>query len=242
MAEQRVAVLRSSTELGRETRLLTFALAPDAEFPYVAGKYIIVDTGLLLADGKIRKRAYTLVSFDAEAKVFEIAVRHVGVATEFLHALTPGQELRFSGPWGKYLPHEPDVAEKIWVVATDTGITAALGLLQDDELKSRPGSVELVWWLDSPDYFLPKGFVEEKIGTGLKSFEVIAARAIGDVERVVEGQRWMAERLERERPSRVYLSGDGLVVLPWMEMLIAAGVPGDRIHIETFFNHAKSKA
>ncbi len=180
MAEQKVAVLRSSEELGRETRLLTFALAPDAEFPYVAGKYIIVDTGLLMADGKIRKRAYTLVSYDAEAKVFEIAVRHVGVATKYLHGLTPGDELCFSGPWGKYLPHEPDAEEKILVVATDTGITAALGLLQAAELKGRLGNVELFWWLTAADYFLPKEFVGTKLVDVLKSFHGIDSTATGE--------------------------------------------------------------
>jgi ferredoxin-NADP reductase len=236
-----MAVLRSSEEQGAETRLLTFSLAPAEQLPFVGGKYIIVDTGLLLADGKIRKRAYTLISYDATTASFQIAVRHVGVATEYLHAMIPGEQLRFSGPWGKYVPHAPDANEKIWIIATDTGITVALGLLQAAQLSGRLGSVELSWWLTAPDYFLSKEFVTKRLGNGLAKVEVLTAHEIGDPRRIAEGQAWIMTKIRTERPTRVYLSGDGAVVLPWIEILTKAGVAGDRIHVETFFNHAKSK-
>jgi ferredoxin-NADP reductase len=242
LAEQHIATLRTNEELGPQTRLLTFALEPATKFPYVAGKYIIVDTGLLLPDGKIRKRAYTLISFDEAAAIFQIAIRHVGIATEYLHALAPGQELKFSGPWGKYIPHDPDKNEDIWVIATDTGITAALGLLQASELSSRHKNISLSWWLTSQDYFLPRDFVEKKLGGNLHTFEVLDAPLIGDMERIESGQSWLTERLRTQCPTRIYLSGDGAIVLPWLEILAATGVSSDRIHIETFFNHAKSKA
>lgn len=242
MAEQRIATLLTNEELAPKTRLLTFALAPSTEFPYVGGRYIIVDTGLLLADGKIRKRAYTLISFNPQSGIFQIAVRHVGIATEYLHAFTPGQELRFSGPWGKYVPHPADESENIWVVATDTGMTAALGLLQDPALKLRCEHIKLTWWLTAPAYFLPNTFVEERLQNALATFEVIETPEIGSPERIEAGQKWLTEKLQNETPTRVYLSGDGAVLLPWIETLTIAGVPSDRIHIETFFNHAKSKA
>jgi ferredoxin-NADP reductase len=240
LAEQRTATLQTNEELTPQTWLLTFVLEPATEFPYVAGKYIIVDTGLLLPDGKLRKRAYTLVSFDAPSATFQIAVRHVGPATEYLHALKPGEQLRFSGPWGKYLPHQPDKDEKIMIIATDTGITAALGLLQASELKHRVERIELVWWLPSADYFIPKELAETKLG--ILPIHIVDTPPIGALERTAQSQQWLAEKLRAGLPTRVYLSGDGLIILPWVEMLNTAGISPDRIHIETFFNHAKSKA
>lgn len=241
MADQRVAILRTNVALGPKTRLLSFSLPVGTAFPFVGGKYIIVNTGLPLAGGKIRKRAYSIVSQDTEAASFQIAVRQVGVATDFLHAFTPGQQLFFSGPWGKFVSAAPDTEEITWVLATDTGITAALGLLQAAQFRNALSRTELVWWRTSPEYFLPEALVRERIPTELADFQIISAPTIGDPERIAQGQKWLKEKLQLARPDRVYLAGDGLMLLPWMEMFAAEGVPADRMHLETFFNHAKSK-
>ncbi len=247
MAEPRTATLQSNEQPGTETRLLTFALDPGGpDFPYVPGKYIIVDTGLPLPDGKIRKRAYTLLSFDTATGIFQIAVRRVGPATDYLHALTPGQQIRFSGPWGKYLPHPADENEteneNIWIIATDTGLTATVGLLQSTDLEPRSHRIHFTWFLTESSYFLPPKFVEEKLNKNLANFQILEIPPIHSPERPEAANRWLHQQLSASKPTRVYLSGDGAILLPWLETIANAGVPADHIHIETFFNHAKSKA
>jgi hypothetical protein len=52
MAQPRVARLVKGKRLGPEARLLTFALA-EGEIGFSGGQYIIVNTGIELAGGKL---------------------------------------------------------------------------------------------------------------------------------------------------------------------------------------------
>src|SRR5258708_14806264 len=97
---------------------------------FVGGQSLIFDTGLGRENGKAVKRAYSLLSADAEQQRFQIAVQRLpqGPGSGFFHAAQPGAEVTFSGPWGKFLPDDGRPRPTL-LVATASGITAALGLL-----------------------------------------------------------------------------------------------------------------
>src|SRR5260370_20070502 len=104
MAQPRVARLVKAERLGPEARLLTFVLA-EGEVGFSGGQYVIVNTGIELPGGKLAKRAYSILSSDADQREFQIAVRRVGEGpgSNFMHRIEVGAELPFSGPWGKFV-------------------------------------------------------------------------------------------------------------------------------------------
>ncbi len=242
MAEQRSARLIAAQAIGQETRLLKFALEDGNSLGFVGGKYIIVNSGLQLPDGKTCKRAYSILSSDCDQSSFEIAVRRIGMGSSFLHEFSMDSELHFSGPWGKFVAMNGDVEESTWIFATDTGITAALGLIQAESFRPKLARTELCWWAQPGSYFLPESLVREKVPRLCGQFRLEVAPAIGDPVRVTCVQTLLTEQLRRGLPGRVYLSGDGAVLLPLADALIAAGMPQDHIHVETFFNHPKRKS
>lgn len=52
----------------------------------------------------------------------------------------------------------------------------------------------------------------------------------------------MDRSLESTLPSTAYLAGDGAVIYPLRERLIAAGMRKENIRLEAFFNNPERKA
>jgi ferredoxin-NADP reductase len=184
MAQQRIATLTGSESLGDETRLLSFRIA-DGELGFVGGQYIIVDTGIPIADNKIAKRAYSIISSDAEQREFQLGVRRIGggPGSNFMHRLEIGSELKFSGPWGKFVARDT-IDGELLIVATDTGITAALGLLRGRDLYRGREQSKLIWFAESEGYFLPFDFVITQLDDiGVRNLSVTETAPIGDPTR-----------------------------------------------------------
>ena len=77
-----------------------------------------------------------------------------------------GAEIRFSGPWGKlFLAAEVGQAERLGpasrtlMLATDTGVTAMLGLVRSRRFAAFLGSCVFVWLRTALHYFLPDELV-----------------------------------------------------------------------------------
>jgi ferredoxin-NADP reductase len=242
MAQARVARLVKAERLGPETRLLRFALA-EGEIDFAGGQYIIVNTGIELAGGKLAKRAYSILSSDDDQREFQIAVRRVGEGpgSNFMHRIEVGAELMFSGPWGKFVSNGASAGPRL-VFATDTGITAALGLLQGLGSLARADDTTAVWFVESDDYFLPCSFVESLLSTRCQAFEVTATSEVGDATRIGSALAMLERSLESTLPSIAFLAGDGVVIYPMRERLIAAGMQKESIHVEAFFNNPERKA
>src|SRR6185312_5111517 len=110
MATARTAVVEAAAPVGERARVLDLRLAgePDADLPaFAGGKYVIVDTGVDLPNGKRAKRAYSLLACDARDPAvtrFRVAVLRLdgGPGSAALHAIECGAALTFSGPWGKH--------------------------------------------------------------------------------------------------------------------------------------------
>src|SRR5947207_581966 len=144
MATARTARVVRAEPVGREGRLVELESAEPLGF--VGGQYIIVNTRIPLPGGKIAKRAYSILSSDDDQHRFQIAVRRIGEGpgSSFMHSLPIGGELIFSGPWGKFLPDDSR-PRRTFVVATHTGITAALGLVRGQRFAPQIPTTSLVW-------------------------------------------------------------------------------------------------
>jgi ferredoxin-NADP reductase len=241
MAEQKHAELIRSVCLGRDTRLLTFRA--ETELGFRGGQYIIVDTGIPLPGNKIAKRAYSILSADNMQSEFQLAVRRIGdgPGSNFMHGLDPGAELTFSGPWGKLVAN--DLHGDSLVFATDTGVTAALGLLNSHALTALHQRPRFIWIAESGRYFLPFDHVIAQLARiGVRNLVVKEAPPIAVPARVTKALDLIDELLAAKMPRSAYLSGDGAIICPLRDRLLSTGVNSDNIRLECFFNNPERKA
>src|SRR5512139_4082357 len=145
----------AAREEGPSTRVLTI-VDIEGRFERLGGKYVIVHTGLV-ASGKAIKRAYSLMPSARVAGAAEIAVKRLGIGSRALHDAAVGTEFTFSGPWGKLIPEE-GLAPKTLLVATDTGITSALGVVED--AGSRSPELTVLWLRANGESFLDASRVQ----------------------------------------------------------------------------------
>ena len=244
MAQQRIARLTSMREVNSDTRLLCFA-AEDA-LGFVGGQYIIVNTGIRIAEGKIAKRAYSLLSSDADQLHFEIAIRRVenGPGSNYMLGLVEGAELAFSGPWGKFLPREQQPSDTPTLIfATDTGITAALGLINSIQFEPYRKQSSTFWLCESDEYFLPASFIQERIPTHCKGVETVRVPA-----KATDRESWLAnhrdallKQILAEKPTTAFFSGDGFLLSNFRDAMQQAMPHPPEILIETFFHHQAVK-
>jgi ferredoxin-NADP reductase len=242
MAEARTARLLASSRLNDEVALLRFGVEQDLVF--TGGQYIIVNTGIPLGEGKTVKRAYSLLSSDADQRTFEIAVRRIdaGPGSNFMIGLEPGAELLFTGPWGKFrAPSEMTNGAPTLIVATDTGITAALGLLRSQSFQPRLAQTRLYWLVDSDSYFVPEDFVRERLPENCGHFECVPLPLAARTEWLARERDSFLEAALRSPIHTVYLSGDGSLIAAFRDALHALPSP-PAIFIESFFNHQQLKA
>ncbi len=243
MALQRTARIERVEQLSPHTRRFTLAMSEGEALGFKGGQYIIIDTGLPLPGGKVVKRPYSIVSCDAEQTRFELAVRKIdpGPGSAFMHALGEGASVSFSGPWGKLVSDVGAEDASTLIVATDTGITAALGLVQATALRPYAERTSLLWLVRAHDDFLPASFVTQRLPAGC-SIHVGLVPTIGHPERALAArdhlQRWRGDR----RVERAFLVGDGAVLFALRDALATLDVDDGCIGIECFFNNPARKA
>jgi ferredoxin-NADP reductase len=241
VAAQKEARVLAVADLSALTRAIT--LEPLERLDFVGGQYLIVNSGAMLPDGKLAKRAYSIISPDARQDELMLAVRRIGAgpASSFMHQLKPGDVVPFSGPWGKFLADDARPRRATLIVATDTGITAALGLVRGAAFTPQLATARLLWLVEHDDYFLREEFVRARLPWSLPMARVV-------IPGVKQAERVAAARAELERvlvdgvPESVYLAGDGDVLYALRERLMGAGVTDAAMHIESFFNNPNKKS
>jgi NADPH-dependent ferric siderophore reductase len=218
-------------DLSATTRILE--LEPTAPLDFVGGQYLIVNSGLTLPDGKPAKRAYSILSSDERQDRITLAVRRIGagLASSWMHTRAVGDVVPFSGPWGKWLADDATPRSTL-VVATDTGITAALGLVRGRAFAPQRVRAEVVWLVEDSGYFLPESFVR-----GAMPWEIPLHRAplppVAHPERLGQAERVLAALGGFDS---VFLAGDGTLVCALRDRLFPSA------RVETFFNHPARKA
>jgi ferredoxin-NADP reductase len=242
LSDIRVARLVDSAPFAR-SRWLRFELTDTRPLVFSGGQYVIVETGLTLANGKPRRRAYSLLSDDRVHTHFELAVFQLpdGAGSQLLTRLELHGELRFSAPWGKLRAPAQDARGPVWVIATDSGISAALGLLGAHDFERHLARTCLHAWTTSPHYFLDPTFIRARSASGAQ-LEFATLSAIGSELRRSEARERTRQLLADAPPEHVYLLGDGDLARELSALLIEHGVDAARIQVESFFNHIERKA
>jgi ferredoxin-NADP reductase len=213
---------------GEATRVLEIECMTEP-FGHVGGKYVIVNTGVVSGDKPV-KRAYSLAP--AGPGRARVAVKRIGQGSEALHAAPIGTELSFSGPWGKLVP-EAGLAPRTLVVATDTGITAALGVVETAPV----GVVEVLWLRADDEAFLDVDHVAERIASaGSARFVHATIPPAKAAERIASAMRLVEGRVRETGAGLVLAAGDGAVVHPLTIRLAPL-----EVRIECFFHNPERK-
>ena len=238
MATVKTARIVDARPTGAGTRVIELEAAEPLGF--IGGQYIIVDAGFALPTGKAAKRAYSILSSDDDQLRFQIAIKRIpdGPVSGYMHEVAPGATIKFSGPWGKMFPRD-DAAGATVVVATDTGITAALGLVQAARFRALLADTVLVWFQVDGESFLPESMVRARIPEGCGEVRFAALPPIGHPERVPSARSMLAELMARGPVAQAFSSGDGAVNYALLDDLLAAGVTASRDSVESFFNMPK---
>jgi ferredoxin-NADP reductase len=240
MAIPKTAVVTQTRAVGPEARWLELELAEPLAFS--GGQYIIVDSGLVRPNGKAAKRAYSPISTDGEQRRIELVVKRIpgGLSSDHMHRLRAGDEVKLSGPWGKFTAPEAALPElepsgpRVLVLATDTGITAALGLVQSRRLSPLLAST-LLLWLRVDDDFIADELVKEHLPQGL-SFRSRSFPPVHHPERLPLARALLSEVLEGGAIHHARVSGDGVINYGLMSDFAAHGVALGRDDVESFFN------
>jgi ferredoxin-NADP reductase len=242
MAVPKTARIVGARPIGACTRALDLELDGGGPLGFRGGQYLITDTGVDLEGGKRAKRAYSLLSSDAEQGRFTIAVKRLepGPGSSAMHAKGVGDTFTFSGPWGKLVPSDAPAGSTV-VFCTDTGITAGLGLARSVAFRAMAAKSVLVWYVEH-DSFLTEAFVREALeGTGVP-LVVEPALAVHHPERVDHARAALERSTRGDLPGDVFLTGDGHVIFPLRDAIVGAGVAAERALLEPFFHNPARKA
>ena len=147
--------------------------------------------------------------------------------------------MEFGGPWGKVFGDGLAPSARRLFVATDNGLTAALGFLNSEEQAGYLESIELLW-------FRPSGWgacsaLESRLPSGLGAFGVLDCPLVGDGGRAGKVEREVLAHVAggggAEAYASAWLVGDGDVVVPLGAALEAAGLEAEALRrIECFFH------
>ncbi|MBI5673316.1 MAG: FAD-dependent oxidoreductase [Nitrospirae bacterium] len=241
MAIAKSARVMSTERLGPDTLLLD--LCATEPLGFVGGQYLILDSRLTLPSGKAIKRAYSFITNDAEQRRFQLAVKRIpnGPGSGFIHGLSAGAAISFSGPWGKLFPRKGESGRTL-ILATDTGITAALGFLNATCFASALSQTLLIWLRASAEYFLPDEFVRRQVPSACGDVRIAAVPEVGHLDRVPHVRAILRQELSRGEFAQAFMAGDGAVNQLLLDDLAVAGIPVGNENAESFFNMPKKSA
>jgi hypothetical protein len=227
--------------IGRETRALDVARTDGAPWSNIRGKYVILDTGLVLEGGKAVKRAYSLtrsalVDGGDSSRCRLVVKRLGGPGSDALHSAPIGAEFSFSGPWGKLVP-EHGLDEETLFVATDTGITSALGVATHPDAKGLT-----VLWLRAPDEsFFDVDRARESIAASGARFVSAEVPGVGAPGRAEAAWAEVDACVASSAPRVLLAAGDGDVVFPLKSRPFPESTVRD-VRIECFFHNPERKS
>lgn len=206
MVEAREGRLDAVHEHGPTTRSLFFAL--DRPLRFTPGQFV---SCLIPSDTGRLTRPYTIASDPENASCIELLVDRVpgGPGSSRLFALTPGDPLTFTGPWGHFTLERAPAVETVFV-ALGTGIAPVRPMLRRAAATAvRP--LHLLYATVVPIYG------KELAALPNVSITYTTPESVADVVR----RRWVDRVPDRER--RFYICGVGDRVLRLRDLLRQAG-------------------
>ena len=236
-----------------DTRILTFTTTEPIDF--CGGMWVMADLGITYADGRPAKRAYSIISADDNQVQFQLAVKGLKTnhTSDAIHNLKVGDPFHFSGPYGKLyrlLPTDTNKTSSILVIATDTGVSAALGLLRSsamEQLQKNNCNARVIWFCPSADYFLPH-WLAQKIFPQIEIYSIEEPSTDSQIreqrEKTISSKITELLTTKQQPADLIFLSGDGLLIDHAIVEIIGERInwqlKEEQIRKDVFFNNEKS--
>lgn len=123
--------LTASRELAPGLFHFSFQRSDGEPMRYVPGQFIQIH---FEHEGLLLRRSYSIATVpaaDGDARLVEIAVSFVpgGAATALFERLQPGDSIRASGPFGRFVLQDGDRNRRYLLLATGTGVTPYRAML-----------------------------------------------------------------------------------------------------------------
>lgn len=212
-----------------------FEMVEPAEIRYEAGQYVILHTAEV--DGKVVKRSYSIASPPSPSG-FSLCVKIVGTASRFVSDLKPGDQVKFSGPWGVGKFTFPEKTEdQLVLMATGTGFSPIHALLQS-KLPLHPEKKFLfLWGLNREEDIFHRDVLD---GMAERHPHFSYRIILSDSGPSWTGKRGMLSDVfsgEIGTPAgrEYFLAGNGAMIARVEAGLKSCGVPPEKIHKEIFF-------
>lgn len=127
------SVVRESRNLCSNVKHITFTPQNEGPFEYTPGQFIMIH--FPNEEGIELNRSYSISAPPGEHEGFSLCVKRVdfGKGSTLLHKLEVGDEIKTSGPFGRFVLRDED-PEDIILVATGTGIAPFRSMI--DQLKT----------------------------------------------------------------------------------------------------------
>ncbi len=233
MSTVRRAVVVGGELVAPGVRRVRLRIPDSGRLGHRAGQYILLHARA--ADGSVVKRAYSIATAPAEDPVFGLCVRLIPdrPASGFVHAVTPGTEVGFTGPWGKFVVE--DRARDLTLIATGTGISCIGAILEDELACVATRRVRLLWGLrhETDVYGLDR--LDELARRHARFSYLIALSQAGPSYPGYPGRVTDVLRSEVDPNALYYLAGNGAMIADAEDSLMASGVPPTTVHKEVFF-------
>lgn len=203
---------------------------------YEAGQFLIAHT--ISPDGKTVKRSYSIASVPSQNRL-SLCVKIVGPSSTHLSRLKPGDELSFSGPWGKgkfTWPAAP-MENEIVMLATGTGYSPIRAHLLSALPRHPEKKFYFLWGLrHEGDIFGVEELANLAAAHPHFRWEITLSQpSSGWTGKRGRISQRIAEDFSSYAGKEYFLSGNGKMIEEVENFLQAEGVAGQRLHHEIYF-------
>ena len=209
-------------------RAKTFRLRLTDPSGHLAGQHYVVR--LTAPDGYTASRSYSVASPPDDSNEFDLTVERLddGEVSTFLHdELRVGDELEVRGPIGGWFVWRGD--EPALLVGGGSGLVPLMAMLRHARRLGREDLVRLVVSVRSPEHLL---YADEVAGPETR---IVYTRAAPSDATRVAGRITRDDLAAMVLPdSTSYVCGSAGFANTASDLLVAIGVPVDRIRVERF--------
>lgn len=237
----RVARIFQETPDIKTFRLVSCDRGP-IPFSYLPGQFL---TLTLPVGEKPIRRSYTISSAPTQGYYCEITVKREeqGQGSRFLHdELEEGQTLQVRGPSGK-LTFTGDEADSIALISGGVGITPMMSVARALTDMGWRGEVYFIVACRDPEHFIFASELERMARDNPKlHVHAAMSRLEDDLPGYHRGRltkETLAEWIPDIASQRIHLCGAPAMMDATKAMLVELGVPGERIHTESFGSEHK---
>lgn len=224
--KHQVAIVLSRKELTPLLFEIRFQLNPSFECGF--GQFITI---LVPTEPRPTMRSYSIRGHDATTSQLTLRIKRIddGLASGFIDGLQIGDEMKFIGPYGKFMLHHPE--GNFYFFSNETGLVPFLALIEK-HVPEKPDQNFHMLFSTTPEnlsYYVPS-FAEYQAEFSNFTYEIFAHK-----DRAVFYEQHLSaiQYLEPQPQSNFFISGDGSFVKGALDILTEEkGIGRDKIEVE----------